>query len=121
MELLRVNAEILFHASNHDDIPMFHNLSFLGLIGILCEWHLIQLLLHRTPNLQMLVFRLVSYDGERSAIDGCLKKPRDVPKCLSSQLTTCYFEGFSRRKVEMKLKALIQIWLFEQEDLSIKG
>ena len=51
----------------------------------------------------MLVFRLVSYDGERSAIDGCLKKPRDVPKCLSSQRTTCYFEGFSGRKVEMKL------------------
>jgi len=36
-----------------------------------------------------------------------LKEPTDVPECLSSQLKTCHFKGFSGCEVEMELLSQI--------------
>ena len=95
--------QILYNASSHDDIPMFHNLNSLSLFGFhYFEWRVVQVLLHRTPKLQVLVFDL-SADRSRSAIDGCLQKLQDVPECLSSHLTACHYRGLSGNEIEMEL------------------
>ncbi|XP_050271690.1 F-box/FBD/LRR-repeat protein At5g56420-like [Quercus robur] len=103
MELCIEVVEILYNASSHDDIPMFHNLNSLSLFGFhYFEWRVVQVLLHRTPKLQVLVFDL-SADRSRSAIDGCLQKLQDVPECLSSHLTACHYRELSGNEIEMEL------------------
>ncbi|KAF3971874.1 hypothetical protein CMV_004563 [Castanea mollissima] len=104
MELCIEVVEILYNASSHDDIPMFPNLNSLSLYGFhYFEWRVVQVLLHRTPKLQVLVFDLgVDHTG-RSAIDGCLEKLQDVPECLSSHLTACHYRELSGNEIEMEL------------------
>nr|XP_023898135.1 putative F-box/LRR-repeat protein At4g15060 [Quercus suber] len=43
------------------DPPMFHNLAFLYFKAYVCLWHVLPLLLHRAPNLAVLVFEKVCY------------------------------------------------------------
>ena len=43
------------------DSPMFHNLAFLYLKAEACLWRVLPLLLHRAPNLAVLVFEKVCY------------------------------------------------------------
>ena len=96
--------QILYNASSHDDIPMFHNLNSLSLFGFhYFEWRVVQVLLHRTPKLQVLVFDLSSDHTSRFAIDGCLEKLQDVPECLSSHLTACHYRELSGNEIEMEL------------------
>ncbi|XP_050262892.1 F-box/LRR-repeat protein At4g14103-like isoform X10 [Quercus robur] len=99
---------ILEHSSsnNHYDIPMFHNLSSLKFYGDLwamwSPWNAVQLLLCRAPKLQTLTFELNYRCCIRSfSVDIPLKKPLDVPECLSSHLTTCHYKGFSGHAMEL--------------------
>lgn len=98
--ILMLSMQILSHASNHEDLPLFHNLSFLKFHGLLePNWHgwpAVRLLLSWAPKLQILVFQLTVINHFHSFTPYCgLKKPTDVPECLSSQLKTCHFKGFS--------------------------
>ena len=43
------------------DLPMFHNLAFLNFQVGACLWHVLPHLLHRAPNLAVLVFEKVCY------------------------------------------------------------
>ena len=96
--------QILSYASNRDNIPMFHNLSSLSFsVFHFIEWHAIQLLLHRTPKLQILVVKLLrNYVLPGIRTDGYLKEPLTVPECLSSHLTTFHYNLFSGNEYEME-------------------
>ncbi|KAK4562598.1 hypothetical protein RGQ29_005196 [Quercus rubra] len=66
-------------------------------------WHAIQLLLHRTPKLQILVVKpLRNYVLPAIRTDGYLKEPLTVPECLSSHLTTFHYNLFSGNEYEME-------------------
>ena len=85
---------------------MFHNLSSLKFYGDLwamwSPWNAVQLLLCRAPKLQTLAFELNYRCCIHSfSVDFPLKKPLDVPECLSSHLTTCHYKGFSGHAVEL--------------------
>ncbi|XP_050262884.1 F-box/LRR-repeat protein At4g14103-like isoform X3 [Quercus robur] len=109
MELWIGTAEyILEHSSSnsHYDVPMFHNLSSLKFYGdfwaMWSPWNAVQLLLCRAPKLQTLTFELNYRCCIRSfSVDFRLKKPLDVPECLSSHLTTCHYKGFSGHVMEL--------------------
>lgn len=110
--ILTLSMQILSHASNHEDLHLFHNLSLLKFHGLLePNWHgwpAVRLLLSRAPKLQMLVFQLTVISHFHSFTPYCgLKEPTDVPECLSSQLKTCHFKGFSGCEVEMELLSQI--------------
>ena len=96
--------QILSHASNRDNIPMFHNLSSLSFsVFVFFEWHAIQLLLHRAPKLQILVVKpLQNYVQYGIRTDDYLKEPLTVPECLSSHLTTFHYNQFSGNEYEME-------------------
>ncbi|KAK4564978.1 hypothetical protein RGQ29_006855 [Quercus rubra] len=109
MELCVGTAEyILEHSlsNNHYDVPMFHNLSSLKFYGDLwamwSPWNAVKLLLCRAPKLQTLAFELNYRCCIHSfSVDFPLKKPLDVPECLSSHLTTCHYKGFSGHAMEL--------------------
>ncbi|KAL4653845.1 hypothetical protein ACB092_01G335100 [Castanea dentata] len=97
----------LCHASI-DDVPMFHNLSSLKLYGLNCHkwymWHVVRLLFSRAPKLQTFAFeRTKQPHCSYFAPSGRSEQPLDIPKSLSSHLTTCHYKGFLGRKDEMEL------------------
>ncbi|KAL4613964.1 hypothetical protein ACB092_07G020700, partial [Castanea dentata] len=99
---------ILEHSSSNHyyEVPMFHNLSSLkfygDLWGMWSPWNAVKLLICRAPKLQTLTFELNYWCSIHSfSIDIPLKKPLDVPECLSSHLTTCHYKGFSRHPMEL--------------------
>ena len=103
-------VQILCDASDYN-LPVFNNLTSLTFDGELWGdyyvWPAVQLLLCQAPKLQTLAFEM-AFTGELGDYDdypseSCMKKPLNVPECLSSHLTICYYKGFSGHEVEMEL------------------
>ena len=107
MELSIITALILFHGSNHEDSPTFHNLSlkFCGDIWFDCyAWHVVHLLLCRAPKLQILTFEhsiLLGFNLYKP--NPCLEEPLNVPECMSSHLTMCHYKGLRGTTKDMEL------------------
>ena len=91
----------------HIHPPMFHNLACLN-FRYCCNWHALQFVLERTPNLKVLVFerRSCSHyetsDSDSDYEEIRIDKPLNVPKCLSSQLTTFHYKGFGWAEDELE-------------------
>ena len=117
--------QILSHASNRDNIPMFHNLSSLSFsVFVFFEWHAIQLLLHRAPKLQILVVKpLQNYVQYGIRTDDYLKEPLTVPECLSSHLTTFHYNQFSGNEYEMEFvrQLLMAVGVLETMRITVKS
>ncbi|XP_058785922.1 F-box/FBD/LRR-repeat protein At3g26920-like [Vicia villosa] len=89
-----------------DEIPTFHNLTYLELCSMNCNWNLLFQVLKQCPNLQNVrlcqyIFREIK-DVERNWVD-----PTFVPQCLSLQLKTCHLEYFSSQEGEYQLAKYI--------------
>ena len=80
----------------------FHNLALMNLIVSSCNKHDILGLLEGAPNLEEFVLAQpcppLFPDEQRN-----VRWPPDVPKCLSSCLTTFHFEEFRWSKDELEL------------------
>ncbi|XP_065626231.1 putative FBD-associated F-box protein At3g50710 [Quercus suber] len=92
-------------------LPMFHNLAFLYFKADGCLWHVLPHLLHRAPNLAVLVF-----EKEYAESDVCdeedisiIKRMFNevVPICISSHLKTFHFKGFEGLTYELEFVGLI--------------
>ncbi|KAF3951436.1 hypothetical protein CMV_022905 [Castanea mollissima] len=88
------------------DLPMFHNLACLSIhIGSIL-WDVLPHLLHRAPNLAVLVFN--TENGERYNFDeeytSIIERMfyGDVPICISSHLQTFNFEEFEGSTYELE-------------------
>ena len=108
MELSIITALILFHGSNHEDIPSFHNLSSLKFCGDIWfdwyAWHVVHLLLCQAPKLQILTFEhsiLLGFNLYKP--NPCLEEPLNVPECMSSHLTMCHYKGLRGTTKDMEL------------------
>ncbi|XP_075672123.1 FBD-associated F-box protein At3g52670-like [Castanea sativa] len=93
------------------DLPMFHNLAFLYFKAGACLWHVLPHLLHRAPNLAVLVFEKEydeSYDCDEEDTS-IIKRMfnEDVPICISSHLKTFHFKGFKGLTYELEFVGLI--------------
>ena len=99
-------VQILCNSPNYN-LPVFNNLTSLTFDGDLSGdyyvWPAVQLLLCQAPKLQTLAFEM-SFTGELDDYpsESCMKKPLNVPECMSSHLVTCYYKGFSGHEVEME-------------------
>ncbi|XP_030930758.1 FBD-associated F-box protein At3g52670-like [Quercus lobata] len=88
------------------DLPMFHNLAFLYFKAGACLWHVLPHLLHRAPNLAVLVFEkeydesYVCEEEETSIIKRMFNEV--VPICISSHLKTFHFIGFKGLTYELE-------------------
>ncbi|KAL4619555.1 hypothetical protein ACB092_06G087900 [Castanea dentata] len=93
------------------DLPMFHNLAFLNFQVGACLWHVLPHLLHRAPNLAVLVFEKEYTEGyvcdeeDTSIIERMFNE--DVPICISSHLKTFHFIGFKGLTYELEFVGLI--------------
>ncbi|KAL4606403.1 hypothetical protein ACB092_09G099900 [Castanea dentata] len=108
MELSIITALILFHGSNHEDIPTFHNLSSLKFCGDIWfdwyAWHVVHLLLCQAPKLQILTFEhsiLLGFNLYKP--NPCMEEPLNVPECMPSHLTTCHYKGLRGTMTDMEL------------------
>ncbi|KAL0000874.1 hypothetical protein SO802_014655 [Lithocarpus litseifolius] len=86
------------------DPPMFHNLAFFNFGFHSCIPHVLSLLLQRAPQLAVLTLNRDKSHLHCTSEQESLKWNfhEDVPKCLSSHLTTFQFKGFKGLKDELE-------------------
>ncbi|XP_030928450.1 F-box/LRR-repeat protein At2g29930-like [Quercus lobata] len=79
---------------------MFHNLALLNFDVGGCLWHVLPHLLHRAPNLAVLVFEKECDEEDTSIIEWMSYE--DVPICISLHLKTFHFIGFKGLTYELE-------------------
>nr|POE53726.1 fbd-associated f-box protein [Quercus suber] len=105
LQLVSNLTECLCYATE-TDLPMFHNLTCLSIhIGCIL-WDVLLNLLHRAPNLAVLVFNTenvewYNFDEEYTSIIVSMFYG-DVPMCISSHLQTFHFKGFKGSTYELE-------------------